>query len=150
MSTLVQAPAKRKARRIANFVPPVETPQVVVEPTPIVEVVIPAPAPAPRPVHRSENLDIILSAAAPATTKTYSPLSHLDLITSVKEQLDKRGLTIKDERYSQNRNGQQMFGHMTVEGYNGDQDMCLGFRNSYDKSMHAARLILVSVYAGLL
>lgn len=103
------------------------------------------PAPAPEPVHlvsqgerqafRSESLDLILSAAVPASTKTYSPLSHLDLITSVKEQLDKRGLTIKDERYQQNRQGQQMFGHMTVAGYNGDQDMCLGFRNSYDKSM---------------
>ncbi|MBF9239462.1 DUF932 domain-containing protein [Hymenobacter sp. BT683] len=103
------------------------------------------PAPAPAPVHpvsaaerrqfRSESLDLILSAAVPASTKTYSPLSHLDLITSVKEQLDKRGLQLKDERYTQNRQGQQMFGHMTVQGLNGEQDMCLGFRNSYDKSM---------------
>lgn len=81
------------------------------------------------------NLDIILSAAVPAATKTYSPLSHLDLINSVKEQLDKRGLVLKDERYQQNRNGQQMFGHMTVSGFNDEQDMCLGFRNSYDKTM---------------
>ncbi len=139
MSTLVQAPAKRKARRIAGFVAPVETPQVVVEPTPapVVEIIIaqPAPvAPALQPV-RSATLDLILNAPVPVTTRTYSPLSHLDLITSVKEQLDKRGLKVKDERYSENRKGQQMFGHMTVEGYNGDQDMCLGFRNSYDKSM---------------
>jgi hypothetical protein len=91
--------------------------------------------PAERQQFRSELLDLILNAAVPASTKTYSPLSHLDLITSVREQLDKRGLTIKDERYAQNRQGQQMFGHMTIEGLNGEQDMCLGFRNSYDKSM---------------
>ncbi|WP_210521902.1 DUF932 domain-containing protein [Hymenobacter terricola] len=94
------------------------------------------PVSAPeRQAFRSEALDLILSAAVPASTKTYSPLSHIDLITSVKEQLDKRGLTIKDERYQENRKGQQMFGHLTVAGYNGEQDMCLGFRNSYDKSM---------------
>ena len=102
-------------------------------------------APAPEPVHpvtpterqafRNEALELILNAQVPASTKTYSPLSHLDLITSVKEQLDKRGLVVKDERYQENRKGQQMFGHMTVAGYNGEQDMCLGFRNSYDKSM---------------
>ncbi|MCC2546417.1 DUF932 domain-containing protein [Hymenobacter sp. BT175] len=114
-------------------------------------VVVQEPAPAPQPAGDvtasgivltstpaptgPSNLDIILSAAVPATTKTYSPLSHLDLITSVKEQLDKRGLAVKDERYTQNRNGQQMFGHLTVQGLNGEQDMCLGFRNSYDKTM---------------
>ncbi|UOQ96611.1 DUF932 domain-containing protein [Hymenobacter sp. 5317J-9] len=100
---------------------------------------------APEPVHpvsaperqafRSEALDLILSAAVPASTKTYSPLSHLDLINAVKEQLDKCGLQVKDERYQENRKGQQMFGHLTVAGHNGEQDMCLGFRNSYDKSM---------------
>lgn len=148
MSTQVATPAKRKARRIAGFVAPTETPQVIAEapaavveptPAPVVAVVVveptPAPvAPAPQPV-RSATLDLILNTPVPASTRTYSPLSHLDLITSVKEQLDKRGLVVKDERYSENRKGQQLFGHITVQGLNGEQDMCLGFRNSYDKSM---------------
>ena len=116
---------------------------IVANPVPLVVVVSEAaPEPPTHPVSaperqafRSEALELILNAAVPATTRTYSPLSHLDLITSVKEQLDKRGLTIKDERYQENRKGQQMFGHLTVEGFNGEQDMCLGFRNSYDKSM---------------
>ena len=147
MSPQVQAPAKRKARRIPGFVAPVETsPVVVVEPTPLVEVVLEQPVvvtanvttpvtTATREVYRSASLDLILSAPVPASTRTYSPLSHADLINSVKEQLDKRGLVVKDERYSENRRGQQMFGHVTVQGTNGEQDMCLGFRNSYDKSM---------------
>ncbi|MGI4835105.1 MAG: DUF932 domain-containing protein [Janthinobacterium lividum] len=131
MQTQVKAP-RRQARRIAGWIAPQEA-VAVVEPTPapVVEVVLPAP----RPAYTSPTLDLILGAEVPASTRTYSPLSHADLINSVKEQLDKRGLTVKDERYSENRKGQQMFGHMTVEGYNGDQDMCLGFRNSYDKSM---------------
>ncbi|GAB2954780.1 hypothetical protein GCM10027048_20380 [Hymenobacter coalescens] len=90
---------------------------------------------APALVTEPTNLDIILSAAVPKATPTYSPLAHLDLINAVKEQLDKRGLQVKDERYQQNRKGQQMFGHLTVAGHDTEQDMCIGFRNSYDKSM---------------
>lgn len=112
----------------------IRVPVVVVAEVPVLEAAH-LVSPAERQVFRSEALDLILGAAVPASTKTYSPLSHLDLINSVKEQLDKRGLTIKDERYQENRKGQQMFGHLTVAGYNGEQDMCLGFRNSYDKSM---------------
>jgi|GEM_PF-799371 len=140
MSTLTATPApRRQARRIAGWVAPteaaVETTPVVEAPAPVVEFIMPEPAVAPRPAYTSPTLDLILAAEVPASTRTYSPLSHADLINSVKEQLDKRGLVVKDERYQENRKGQQMFGHMTVEGYNGDQDMCLGFRNSYDKSM---------------
>jgi hypothetical protein len=154
MSTLIAKPAKRKARRIANFVPPVETPQVVVEPTPIVEVVIPAPAPAPKPAPTGALAEL-LACPVPASTRTYAPVSHADLIEAVKEELDKRGLVLKDERYQHNRSGQQLFGHMTVGGGNGEQDLALGFRNSYDKSLllgaaAGARVIVCSnlMFAG--
>ena len=84
MSTLIATPAKRKARRIANFVPPVETPQVVVEPTPAPVVEVVAPAPAPAPVAPSGALLDILSCPVPASTRTYAPVSHASLIEAVK------------------------------------------------------------------
>jgi Domain of unknown function (DUF932) len=114
---------------VAAELAPVAPAIVLHEPTPLL---LPA---APALVTGPTSLDIILSAAVPKTTPTYSPLAHLDLIEAVKEQLDKRGLKVKDERYQQNRKGQQMFGHLTVAGHDAEQDMCLGFRNSYDKSM---------------
>jgi hypothetical protein len=77
----------------------------------------------------------VFAVPTPSATATYSPLSHADLITSVLEQMDKRGLAIKDERYSFNKGGQQMFGAFTIDGGHGEQDMQIGFRNSYDKSM---------------
>lgn len=156
MTTLTAIPAKRKARRIANFVPPVETPQVVVEPTPapVVAVVAPAPAPAPKPAPTGALAEL-LACPVPASTRTYAPVSHRDLIEAVKEELDKRGLVLKDERYQHNRSGQQLFGHMTVGGGNGEQDLALGFRNSYDKSLllgaaAGARVIVCSnlMFAG--
>ena len=73
----------------------------------------------------------LLDVPVPTATKTYQPLSHADLIGAVMEQLDKKGLIVKDERYTWNRSGQQMFGQVVIAGSNGEQDMSLGFRNSY-------------------
>jgi hypothetical protein len=156
MSTLVQNPAKRKARRIANFVAPAETPQVV-EPTPApVELpVITAPVSCPAPAMPTGALAELLACPVPASTRTYAPVSHRDLIDAVKEELDKRGLVMKDECYQHNRSGRQLFGHMTIGGGNGEQDLALGFRNSYDKSLllgaaAGARVIICSnlMFAG--
>lgn len=80
------------------------------------------------------ELETILAAQVPATTRTYSPISHAQLIDEVKEQLDRAGLAIKREYYSQNRSGQQMFGSFTVTADN-EMDLNFGFRNSYDKSL---------------
>lgn len=77
----------------------------------------------------------LIKVAVPKQTKTYVPVSHESLITLVREQLDKKSLKIKDESFSMNRGGKQMFGNFTIEGGNDEQDLNLGFRNSYDKSM---------------
>lgn len=71
----------------------------------------------------------------PGATATYSPLSHENLVNAVLEQLDKKGLQVIDERYSIARSGQQMFGAFTINGGNDEQNIQIGFRNSYDKSL---------------
>ncbi len=77
----------------------------------------------------------LFAVAIPAQTKTYVPISHQSLTETVAEKLDKAGLMIKDERFSQNRSGQQMFGNFIVGAGDAEMDMNIGFRNSYDKSM---------------
>jgi hypothetical protein len=77
----------------------------------------------------------LLKVSVPSETKTYVPVSHESMINLVKEELDKRAIKIKEEHYSANRGGQQMFGQFTIEGGNNEQDYSLGFRNSYDKTM---------------
>ena len=59
-------------------------------------------------------------------------MGHRALLDAVKKKLPKRGLVPEDERCQHKRSGQQLFGHMTAGG-NGEQDLALGFRNSYDK-----------------
>lgn len=80
------------------------------------------------------NFDFLRSVEVPATTRTYTPISHEQLVNEVREKLDKAGLQIKNEYFSENRNGKQMFGNFTVTADN-EMDMNIGFRNSYDKSM---------------
>ncbi|MDO7885364.1 DUF932 domain-containing protein [Hymenobacter cheonanensis] len=138
--------------------PPVEAPQVVAEPTPApveLPAILAPVVPCPAPVVPTGALAELLACPVPASTRTYAPVSHRDLIEAVKEELDKRGLVLKDERYQHNRSGQQLFGHMTVGGGNGEQDLALGFRNSYDKSLllgaaAGARVIVCSnlMFAG--
>lgn len=80
------------------------------------------------------NRDFFQTVQVPQETKTYVPVAHDELINLVLEHLDKRGLSVKSEHFSTNRGGAQMFGNFTIAG-NGEQDMNVGFRNSYDKSM---------------
>lgn len=77
----------------------------------------------------------LFAVPVPVQTKTYVPISHQSLIDAVAEKLDKAGLVIKDERFSQNRSGQQMFGNFIIGANDAEMDMNIGFRNSYDKSM---------------
>lgn len=79
-------------------------------------------------------IEIIQNAAVPTKTRTYSPISHMNLIDEVKEYLDKSGLKIKSEIYAENREGKQMFGNFTVTA-DEQMDLNIGFRNSYDRSM---------------
>ena len=95
------------------------------------------------------NLTTLAEVSVPKKTQTYTPVSHMELITCVKEQVDKAGLKIKDEQYFENRGGRQMFGSIIIDGGNKEQDLNIGFRNSYDKSMQlgfvaGARVIVCS------
>jgi hypothetical protein len=81
------------------------------------------------------NREQLFQVPVPALTATYTPLSHENLVNAVLEQLDKKGMQLIDERYSVARSGQQMFGTLTINGGNDEQNIQIGFRNSYDKSL---------------
>lgn len=83
----------------------------------------------------SKTLEQVYGIALPARTKSYEPVPHKVLIESLKERLDKRNMSISTERYSLNDKGTQMFGCFSIQGEDGGQEMALGFRNSYDKSL---------------
>jgi len=81
------------------------------------------------------TLTALAETKVPKKTETYTPVSHMELVNALLEQIDKAGLKIKDQRFSANRQGQQMFGNLTIDAGHAEQDINIGFRNSYDKSM---------------
>jgi hypothetical protein len=67
--------------------------------------------------------------------RKYQAVSHLDVIDSIKEELDKRGIGIVKENYKLGRFGQQLYGSFLTD-MNVDSEMssAVHFTNSYDKT----------------
>lgn len=71
----------------------------------------------------------------PTDTTSYVAISHGSLVDTVYEHLDKAGFVIKDEKIQTAKFGNQIFGTVTCTTGDTEQDMTIGFRNSYDKSI---------------
>lgn len=84
------------------------------------------------------DLDAIKSIRLPNSSdnmRGYQAISHIDVIDSIKEELDKKGLGVVKEVYKLGRFGQQMYGTILTD-MKSDNDMGGGihFINSYDKT----------------
>jgi len=77
----------------------------------------------------------IIQTQAPTSTASYTPVPHMTLIDMVKEKLDKHNLQISKTRYSGNNSLNQMFGIYDLADSDGETNLNIGFRNSYDKTL---------------
>ncbi len=77
----------------------------------------------------------VMSVEEPDFTKTWHPISHAKVVTSLNKACEERGLVTRERTYSLSKDGGKMFGVWDID--TGDSDGCysLGFRNSTDKSM---------------
>ena len=67
--------------------------------------------------------------------RKYQAVAHLDVIDSIKEELDKRGIGIVKENYKLGRFGQQLYGNfLTDMSVDPDMNSAIHFTNSYDKT----------------
>ena len=72
----------------------------------------------------------------PERTETYIPVSHQELVTKIKGAgIDHYKSDPMDTRLEVNHRGQQMFGKMTFFDPDNTMRRCIGFRNSYDKTL---------------
>lgn len=78
------------------------------------------------------------SAYTPESTSTWRPVSHVDLVDTLRSELSNRGLVITREEFAVNPSGSKLFGTMDVEGKDLIADVvasAFGFRHSNDKRM---------------
>lgn len=85
-----------------------------------------------------QSLEDIRAIPVPYSTedmRKYQAVSHMDLIDSIKEELDRRNIGIVNETYKTGRFGQQLYGNfLTNMNVDGEMSAAIHFTNSYDKT----------------
>lgn len=96
------------------------------------------------------DLNQIRSTVTPASTRTWHPIPHYELIELVKATLETSGLKIGAQAHSLTTDGLRYFGLMQVEGSylasSADYGWVLGLRNSHDKKFPAGVVAGASVF----
>ena len=77
----------------------------------------------------------VIDVEIPASTRSYQPVSNKDLIDNLKIVVDHYGMKVTKEYYELGRKGNQVFGAFTISDKDEEMQKCIGFRNSYDKSL---------------
>ncbi len=82
------------------------------------------------------GLDAVRAVPVPASTATWTPTPHAELIDHVLAACEKRSLTIRKQDFSLSRDKGQMYGILVMRAEAGsDFSLAMGVRNSIDKSM---------------
>jgi len=87
---------------------------------------------------KQKSLAEIASYPPPEKTRTYTPVSHLELVNRVKEMsAEILKAELVSESYGCNKNGQRFFGVLTYDQGDDEHGLSIGLRNSYDKGISA-------------
>tara|TARA_R110002096_G_scaffold517_7_gene3048 strand:+ start:2532 stop:3260 length:729 start_codon:yes stop_codon:yes gene_type:complete len=89
---------------------------------------------------------LLMNAVAPTPTRTYTPISHKEIINNVHWMCEEKGLKIVDKVYFTDRNLDKMTAKYTLNLGDSDMGCMIAFQNSYDKSMSVKFAIGASVF----
>ncbi len=78
----------------------------------------------------------VISIPVPTPTKTYSPISHKNVIDLIAYKAEKlTGAEVVNKQFVLGAKGNQMFGSVALKTGDDDRHALIGFANSYDKSI---------------
>ena len=93
-------------------------------------------------VRRSDLMQIPM----PIQTRSYKPVSHVHIAELIADEAYNRNYSIASEEYGLSKDGQKMFGLFKFHHNNHpEHTRCLGFRNSYDKTLAVGLTVGLSV-----
>ena len=93
-------------------------------------------------VRRSDLMQIPM----PMQTRSYKPVSHVHIAELIADEAYNRNYSIASEEYGLSKDGQKMFGLFKFHHNNHpEHTRCLGFRNSYDKTLAVGLTVGLSV-----
>lgn len=76
----------------------------------------------------------IMAIPSPAYTKTWHPISHKEVITSLDTVIKNKGIKVRQETYSVKNNGRNIFGTWVLDIEKKGKLIQVGFRNSIMKN----------------
>lgn len=79
----------------------------------------------------------VRAVPTPPRTYTWRPLSHMQVIETVEDQLVHHGLEVIEEAHCLTYEGKRYFGLMAIKGHHADYRCVVGIRNSHDKRFSA-------------
>jgi len=95
---------------------------------------------------RFVSRDALVSVPTPAWTPIWHPVPHIDVVRAVESAVLDNGCFIDNERFGLSREGQKMFGVLTLaRRSNPEWAYAVGIRNSHDQSFAAGICCGVSV-----
>ena len=78
----------------------------------------------------------LLAAPIPQQSRTYKPVSHLELMDLTLESIHQAGFTLDQELYTSAREGKVANGKFTIKNIaDTEMQLQIGWQNSYDKSL---------------
>ena len=89
---------------------------------------------------------LLIKAVEPASTRTYTPISHSSIITTVNNMCEEKGLEITDKVYFTDQSLNKMTAKYTLSLGDDSMGCMIAFQNSYDKSMSVKFAIGASVF----
>ena len=93
------------------------------------------------------NLDQVLAVPVPQHTRSWKPVPYGDAIGFLKTTIDRvLPYDLESEEYGLSKDGQQMFGVMTLDTGDRDQGMAVGIRQSYNQSLALGIVVGAQVF----
>ena len=88
----------------------------------------------------------IMNAVAPQQTRTYTPISHNEIISTIHDYCRISNLKVVDEKYMTDKDCNQVTGKLTLDMGDDTMGAMIGFQNSYNKTLSAKFAIGASVF----
>ena len=88
----------------------------------------------------------ICAVPVPKPVGRWMPVGNGDLVSKLKMEITRAGFAITKEEFGLSKDGQQLFGVLTIDTGDPAHPMVIGFRNSYNKTLSICIVIGTQVF----
>ena len=95
---------------------------------------------------KSATREQVFAVPTPASTESWVPVPHGNILENVQAQLGRAGMSVMQEAHGLTHGGNRYFGLLEMRQDGGDFGIVVGVRNSHDKTFPAALVLGARVF----